>query len=370
MGVLDMLRGRGVPNGDEGPLRSVMGAWQREISSGTPGIGRLLLRTMQGSRISMIISLGYQIFLLSNIAFSGSLENAKTPFRLFSGAYSTQAAQFIFFLHRHHAEEALRITRCVAEDLEKTADEETKVRLRRAARLIRIIKIFFLIHMLNATFSVCMTPLSMGFDSWLIAAKVVFMCIGMVVCCWAYYTLLPLMLCVHLACCALYREVGQRLQAHIGLAEVSRCARLHSSLKEAERHMDSLVGMYFPHYLLVAILLPLLSIAEVLTSDVQADMYALSTVPIVFIIIVPQCLVGQYLEDCSGAVPQSCYFGPWLEEDRESRRGRLLVMKLGARPDFVRVQGMGRLNRAACASILRSWCGYLQVVVRFSNNSQ
>lgn len=79
-------------------------------------------------QLSVLISLGYFHFVLYNILISGSLEDAKMPFRLFVGAYSTQAAQFIIFLHRHHAEEALRIVRSVAAVLEDGADVGTAVR--------------------------------------------------------------------------------------------------------------------------------------------------------------------------------------------------------------------------------------------------
>lgn len=59
----------------------------------------------------------------------------------------------------------------------------------------------------------------------------------------------------------------------------------------------------------------------------------------------PQCMAGQWLHDTSSALPTRCYFGPWLAERPAERRVRLLVMLLAKRPEEVRVQAFGKLNR-------------------------
>lgn len=62
-------------------------------------------------------------------------------------------------------------------------------------------------------------------------------------------------------------------------------------------------------------------------------------------VLVPQCMAGQWLHDCSDALPGRAYFGPWTEESPGERRARMLLMVLAKRAVEVRVQGIGNLNR-------------------------
>ncbi|KAE8739020.1 Odorant receptor 61 [Frankliniella occidentalis] len=183
----------------------------------------------------------------------------------------------------------------------------------------------------------------------------------------AYYALLAFILGIHIACANLYKELGKQFQIDSGVAETTQLAMLHANLKETVQLLDEMLGWLYPHFLFAGTAMPLLCSAKVIISKGQTDSFALGTVPLILLVFITQCLVGQSLEDASRALPDSCYFGPWLQETSPKRKGRLLIMLLAHSHAVLRVRAFGKLNRPTCVNILKSWFSYLQVLLKFGS---
>ncbi|XP_052131882.1 uncharacterized protein LOC127751818 [Frankliniella occidentalis] len=183
----------------------------------------------------------------------------------------------------------------------------------------------------------------------------------------AYYRLLHLMLTLYRLSSALYRELGRRLRAAGGAHHLRWAVALHARLDATWRSTRAMLGLLLPLYLIVPLLLPLFSSAELVVFGLQAaDPVALATCPLIVVAFVPQCLAGQRLLDASTGVALSAYCGPWLEEAVPERRIRLMV--IDTRPQGVPVPGLGGLSRPTCLNAMRKWFQYVQVLLNFDSS--
>ncbi|KAK3918112.1 4-hydroxy-4-methyl-2-oxoglutarate aldolase/4-carboxy-4-hydroxy-2-oxoadipate aldolase, partial [Frankliniella fusca] len=181
----------------------------------------------------------------------------------------------------------------------------------------------------------------------------------------AYYRLLHLMLVLYRLSSALYWELGRRLRRP--LVDLRWAVALQARLDATWRSTRAMLGRLLPLYLVVPLLLPLFSSAEVVVFGLQAaDLVALATSPLIFVAFVPQCLAGQRLLDASTDLAQDAYFGPWLEESVPVRRIRLLIIE--ARPQGVPVPGLNGLSRPTCLNAMRKWFQYVQVLLNFDSS--
>ncbi|XP_052130429.1 uncharacterized protein LOC113217281 isoform X3 [Frankliniella occidentalis] len=283
-----------------GPLEHVLSLWARELVEDAVSPGYRLLRTLRGSWVSVICIMGHASLVLRDLARSESIDEVQVLLTLYIGAHSSLAAQLILWRRRNCIKMAVRLASHVARQLHLLSSDAKAMSA--AGRLILLTKRFYASFATFTTISVAVSLFLEGpwRSSLLIFAKLAFMAFCTMCCVSAYYALLAFILGIHIACANLYKELGKQFQ---------------------------------------------LCSAKVIISKGQTDSFALGTVPLILLVFITQCLVGQSLEDASRALPDSCYFGPWLQETSPKRKGRLLIMLLAHSHAVLRVRAFGKLNR-------------------------
>ncbi|XP_052130428.1 uncharacterized protein LOC113217281 isoform X2 [Frankliniella occidentalis] len=350
-----------------GPLEHVLSLWARELVEDAVSPGYRLLRTLRGSWVSVICIMGHASLVLRDLARSESIDEVQVLLTLYIGAHSSLAAQLILWRRRNCIKMAVRLASHVARQLHLLSSDAKAMSA--AGRLILLTKRFYASFATFTTISVAVSLFLEGpwRSSLLIFAKLAFMAFCTMCCVSAYYALLAFILGIHIACANLYKELGKQFQIDSGVAETTQLAMLHANLKETVQLLDEMLGWLYPHFLFAGTAMPLLCSAKVIISKGQTDSFALGTVPLILLVFITQCLVGQSLEDASRALPDSCYFGPWLQETSPKRKGRLLIMLLAHSHAVLRVRAFGKLNRPTCVNILKSWFSYLQVLLKFGS---
>ncbi|KAE8745122.1 Odorant receptor 48 [Frankliniella occidentalis] len=184
-------------------------------------------------------------------------------------------------------------------------------------------------------------------------------------CMTSLYTVLFAELAIHNTTATLMEQLGRRLAYYRGCENTSRSVRLHVSLLAACRHANAMFGLFLPLYLLGHFALSMLSTVVAVRSSAsgEVDLHALSCLPYLLVFFVPMCIAGQRVHDASYGLKDKAYAGPWLEENVQARRSRLLVMASCSRPANFTVPGVGTLDLPTCRKGFRLWFQFVQVLI-------
>ncbi|XP_052121463.1 uncharacterized protein LOC127749044 isoform X3 [Frankliniella occidentalis] len=196
---------------------------------------------------------------------------------------------------------------------------------------------------------------------WLHWAAFMEQAFGLVCSFTAFYTMLPLVIVIYSTCADLHAALAHRMQT---AACCPHDAALQSGVLRACIVADSALADLMPHLLVVSIIMPLFSTAELIASGLKLGAYSLGTAAPILIVFVPLCEVGDRLSRARRGVAESAAEGPWVEERPKQRQLRLAVMQAAmGEGAFLRGSGIGPLDRATCGNALRSWFSFLQVIL-------
>ncbi|KAE8749148.1 Odorant receptor 73 [Frankliniella occidentalis] len=298
---------------DEGPLSSHLRWWLKTLSpTGRDKFSARLLFWLRTSKIAMTTSVVTLLVGISDVAVSRSMHEASVPVTLSLGVYSSVFAHVLF--------------------------------VKRLPALLQTVAL------LLAT--------TAGVERHLDSASQAF---GLVCSFTAFYTMLPLVIVIYSTCADLHAALAHRMQVSATAACCPHDAALQSGVLRACIVADSALADLMPHLLVVSIIMPLFSTAELIASGLKLGAYSLGTAAPILIVFVPLCEVGDRLSRARRGVAESAAEGPWVEERPKQRQLRLAAaMGEGA---FLRGSGIGPLDRATCGNALRSWFSFLQVIL-------
>ncbi|XP_034246912.1 uncharacterized protein LOC117648514 [Thrips palmi] len=372
---------------EEGPLTQHFQWWLRTLQiNQLPGLKYAVLAWLRQGTGGMIIS----VFIMFHWSLESAISRKMFGLRIALAMISCIMMALMLRLRLNHLLVAITYLRDVSVVVESCGPPRARVRMARRARFCAKLVRFYEIYCW-ATELILMVVIAATKQSWHhTAAQAVvqqlygysdgqtqatlaetmrwclypFQVIGTTCSVVVGYSLISLIIVIYLCMSELYYSIGLVLEAH-GCSAL--WARQQSALTMACLQLDAAIADFIPHLLICNVVLPLLYALEVVLHGAEADLFAMALAPLVLVVFVPFCLVGDAMCSARAGVVGQAYAGPWLEERGEGLQVRRGMMQsatgLGG---VLRGRGVGPLDRKLCGTTMANWFKFLQTFLEFA----
>ncbi|KAK3907685.1 Odorant receptor coreceptor [Frankliniella fusca] len=361
MKILNQLRAdlylKGDTDHEEGSLTQHLRWWARIMSIGRiPGITNQFLAFCRQSRYSLVITMMVMAQSLTDSYVSGTMFGFRACFRLL-----VQVSVHLDQHAKHKVKTQLEVTSRRCAKLVRFYEAYAWLTEGAVILALTIRKPFW-----NEFLAAQLQPLIGGRQDVLAQILrwgflVAVQSVNGICCVVADYTFVVLILVVFLSLAVMFDAVSEYLES--GPCNKMWAAQ-QSILTRVSLIMDDAVADLLPHLLIVSVVVPLFCTVEVVLNGLDADLFAVGMAPLVLAVFVPFCLVGEAMSEARQQLTDKAFAGPWLEEPVENKKLRLGILQMSnGNGGALRGRGVGYLDRETCASALKSWFSFLQVLM-------